>query len=183
MDTDVFETDLGWMAIIGEDGLLSRVLFGYESERSVWRAIDCAGVTRDRATAWQPDLAEQLRAFASGEPQAFDSIALDLRSHTPFGRDVVAACRQIGWGEMRTYGELAAECGAPGAARAVGNVMASNRFPLVVPCHRVVAAGGRLGGYSAPQGLAMKRRLLEMERGTATNVRAQRSRRQARVVA
>jgi methylated-DNA-[protein]-cysteine S-methyltransferase len=64
---------------------------------------------------------------------------------------------------VSTYGDLAAAIGSPGAARAVGSVMARNCFPLIVPCHRVLGAGGSLGGYSAPDGLRMKRRLLAME--------------------
>ena len=93
----------------------------------------------------------------------FSDVPLALDHLTPFGRRVVAACRRIPWGQTRSYGELAAECGSPGAARAVGSVMAKNRYPLIVPCHRVLAAGGELGGYSAPDGLKMKRRLLAME--------------------
>ena len=65
----------------------------------------------------------------------------------------------------RSYGEVAAAAGSPGAARAVGQVMAANRTPLIVPCHRVLAAGGKIGGFSAPQGLALKRRLLALESG------------------
>ena len=65
-----------------------------------------------------------------------------------------------------TYGELAETVRHPGAARAVGSVMSNNRYPLIVPCHRVLASGGRLGGYSAPQGLAMKERLLAAEQAS-----------------
>ncbi len=77
----------------------------------------------------------------------------------------MAACRRIPWGQTRSYAQLAAVAGRPGAARAVGSVMAKNRVPLVVPCHRVIASSGQLGGYSAPQGLSLKRRLLAMESG------------------
>jgi methylated-DNA-[protein]-cysteine S-methyltransferase len=94
----------------------------------------------------------------------FSYVPLALDHLTPFARQVVVACRRISWGLVSSYGELAARCGSPGAARAVGSVMAKNRYPLVVPCHRVLAAGGALGGYSAPDGLRMKRRLLAMER-------------------
>src|SRR5437762_530922 len=62
-----------------------------------------------------------------------------------------------------TYGDLSAAAGAPGAARAVGNVMAQNRYPIIVPCHRVVGSAGSLGGFSARDGISMKRRMLEME--------------------
>jgi methylated-DNA-[protein]-cysteine S-methyltransferase len=104
-----------------------------------------------------------LARYAAGEAVDFSQVPLDLDHLTRFARRVVAACRRIPRGQVRTYGELAAACGAAGAARAVGSVMAKNRFPLIVPCHRVIGAGGGLGGYSAPDGLRMKRRLLALE--------------------
>jgi methylated-DNA-[protein]-cysteine S-methyltransferase len=73
--------------------------------------------------------------------------------------------RRIGYAKSISYGELASLAGAPGAARAVGNIMAKNPLPLVIPCHRVLAAGGRIGGFSAPAGTEMKRHLLRMEQG------------------
>src|SRR5262245_56829570 len=76
---------------------------------------------------------------------------------------VVRACRKIGRGRVRTYGELAALAGAEGAARAVGTCMAKNRFPIIVPCHRVVGSAGTIGGFSARDGINMKRRMLEIE--------------------
>lgn len=164
MDVNLFASDLGWMVLAGHGRVLHRVLFGFPSERAACQALDDLGVSRYRCCAWQEDLADRLRKLATGVPQRFDDVELDLTPYTSFAHEVLTACRQIGWGQTKTYGELAAACGAPGAARAVGNVMASNRFPLVVPCHRVVAAGGRLGGFSAPQGVAMKERLLDMER-------------------
>jgi methylated-DNA-[protein]-cysteine S-methyltransferase len=108
-------------------------------------------------------VAELLACYAAGGVVDFSDVGLDLEYQTPLGRRIIAACRAIPRGEVRTYGEIAAECGSPGAARAVGSVMAKNRHPLIVPCHRVVGAGGGLGGYSAPEGLRMKRRLLAME--------------------
>lgn len=163
MDIDVFASELGWVSILGEGGRLQRVQFGFGTERAAWEAIERTGVSGDRARRWEPTLRRRLRDFARGLPQDFSDTDLALDSYRGFAQEVLLACRAIPWGETRTYGELAAECGAPGAARAVGNVMASNRFPLVVPCHRVVAANGRLGGFSAPQGIEMKRRLLQLE--------------------
>jgi methylated-DNA-[protein]-cysteine S-methyltransferase len=109
------------------------------------------------------DTIGRMRRFAEGEPVDFCDVPLALDHLTPFARRVVGACRRIGWGQVSTYGELAAACRSPGAARAVGSVMAKNCYPLIVPCHRVLASGGALGGYSAPDGLRMKRRLLAME--------------------
>jgi methylated-DNA-[protein]-cysteine S-methyltransferase len=114
------------------------------------------------------DVLERLVQFAAGEAVDFSDIPVDGEHLSPFQRRVVRACRAIGRGQTRTYGELAAAAGSPGAARAVGRVMATNRTPLVVPCHRVVGASGSLGGFSAPQGVAMKRRLLMMESNGGT---------------
>jgi methylated-DNA-[protein]-cysteine S-methyltransferase len=106
---------------------------------------------------------ERLQKFAAGEPDDFSGIELDLSHLTDFQRRVVNACRRIKAGRSCSYAELAAKAGSPRAARAVGNVMRGNRYPLIVPCHRVIAASGKLGGFTSPQGLAMKQKLLERE--------------------
>jgi methylated-DNA-[protein]-cysteine S-methyltransferase len=172
---DAFETDLGWMAIAWRDDALRGIVFGHASRRNaelaLARSLRMARpqgrvVSRrdsDVIPAWVKELLDSLKRFAEGEPVDFSNVPLALDHLTPFGRRVIAACRRIPWGQSRAYGDLASECGAAGAARAVGTVMAKNRYPLVVPCHRVLAAGGALGGYSAPDGLRMKRRLLAME--------------------
>ena len=80
-----------------------------------------------------------------------------------FQRRVLNQCRRVPCGATISYARLAAKAGYPGAARAVGNCMAGNPIPLIVPCHRVVCSDGRLGAYSAPGGTAMKRRLLALE--------------------
>lgn len=98
-----------------------------------------------------------------GEGDALSGIELDLSPLTPFCRRVYAAARAIPAGATLTYGELAARAGEPGAARAVGQAMARNPFPLIVPCHRVTAAGGRAGGFSARGGVGTKFRLLRIE--------------------
>lgn len=102
-------------------------------------------------------------AYAAGEPVDFADVAVDLAHLTPTQCRVIEQCRRIPYGQTLTYGRLAALAGSPGAARAVGNVMAANRCPLVIPCHRVVQAGGQIGHYSAPAGRRMKLRLLEQE--------------------
>jgi methylated-DNA-[protein]-cysteine S-methyltransferase len=170
-----FLTELSWMAIAWRDEFLEGNAFGHASRRAAELSLTrIPGLPRafcrfdaeaqaDESPAWTADLVDRLSRFAEGEPVDFSSVPLTLGHLTPFARKVVAACRRIPWGQTRSYGELAAECGSPGAARAVGSVMAKNRYPLIVPCHRVLAAGGAIGGYSAPEGLKMKRRLLAME--------------------
>lgn len=109
------------------------------------------------------DAIAAITALLRGEPDDTPSIVLDLRGVAPFERSVFEACRRIAAGSTLTYGEMAREIGAPGAARAVGRALGRNPYAPVVPCHRVLAAGGRPGGFSAHGGLATKLRLLEIE--------------------
>jgi methylated-DNA-[protein]-cysteine S-methyltransferase len=107
-------------------------------------------------------LAERIRAWFAGAHDDFLDVELDLDGATPFQRAVCDALRGVPYGETVTYGELAAVAGYPNAQRAAGTFCATNRFSIVVPCHRVVAAGG-IGGYGS-LGVEYKRRLLELER-------------------
>jgi methylated-DNA-[protein]-cysteine S-methyltransferase len=106
-------------------------------------------------------LAERMRAYFAGTPDSFADVAIDIDDATPFQSAVVEALRRVPFGEVVTYGELAALAGSPNAQRAAGSVCAHNRWPIVVPCHRVVAANG-IGSYG-PSGVEVKRRLLELE--------------------
>jgi methylated-DNA-[protein]-cysteine S-methyltransferase len=90
-------------------------------------------------------------------------IALDLAGVSLFERGVYEIARTIPAGQTTSYGAIAAELGDPGAARAVGRALGQNPFPVIVPCHRVIAADGRLGGFSAEGGTATKRRMLDIE--------------------
>lgn len=107
-----------------------------------------------------PPLVDRLLAHFRGEPVVYDE-PIDLSWATSFQRAVAGALREVAWGEMVTYGELAALAGHPNAARAAGTFCAGNRFPLMVPCHRVVSAGG-LGAYGS-LGREYKGRLLALE--------------------
>jgi len=113
--------------------------------------------------AWVHRAADRITAVMGGAPDDLRDLPLDLTGLPPFARRVYEALRQVPPGATCTYGELAAALGTPGAARAVGGAVGRNPFLVVVPCHRVVAAGGRLGGFSAPGGVATKRALLAAE--------------------
>jgi O-6-methylguanine DNA methyltransferase len=106
-------------------------------------------------------LVEQLRAYFRGERVSFADVEIDLSWATPFQAAVADVLRHVPYGDVVTYGELAALAGHPNAQRAAGTFCAGNRFPLVVPCHRVVAADG-LGSYGS-LGTDYKRRLLGLE--------------------
>jgi O-6-methylguanine DNA methyltransferase len=104
-----------------------------------------------------------IAALLSGARTDLAGIQLDMESLPDFQRRVYLAARAIPPGETRTYGEIARALGAPGMSRAVGQALGRNPFPIVVPCHRVLAAGGRIGGFSAPGGITTKLRLLTIE--------------------
>lgn len=104
-----------------------------------------------------------IRRLLAGAVESFDFLELDLDGVPDFDRRVYAVALAIPVGETRTYGAVAREIGEPDAARAVGRALGANPFPIVVPCHRVLAAGGAIGGFSAPGGVATKRRLLAIE--------------------
>jgi methylated-DNA-[protein]-cysteine S-methyltransferase len=93
----------------------------------------------------------------------FSTVALDLSDVPPFFRKIYGTARNVGWGETTTYGVLARQVGVPGAARAVGQSMARNPVAIIIPCHRVLASGNRVGGFSAFGGTFAKAHLLALE--------------------
>jgi methylated-DNA-[protein]-cysteine S-methyltransferase len=107
---------------------------------------------------------EGIAALLEGERRDLADVDLDMAGVPAFERGVYEVARAIAPGATLTYGEIAARLGAPGEARAVGEALGQNPFPLVVPCHRVLAANGRIGGFSANGGIATKLRLLSIER-------------------
>jgi methylated-DNA-[protein]-cysteine S-methyltransferase len=106
---------------------------------------------------------DAVTALLAGRDPDLGSVPLDWTGIGAFERAVYEATRAIPRGRTRTYGEIAAAVGDPGAARAVGQALGRNPFPVVVPCHRVLAADGRPGGFSAPGGVATKLRMLAIE--------------------
>jgi len=168
-----FETQMGWLAIAARNGVLARVKIGHPSEDTALQAFIVDEELNDACIEidnWNPDLRDQLTRFADGDPVSFEHVELTWpKPLTRFRRRVIAETRRISWGTTLTYGEVARRAGSPGAARAVGTVMSSNRFPFVVPCHRVVGSAGGLGGFTAPGGIGLKERLLMMESGFPTS--------------
>lgn len=111
-----------------------------------------------------PAFQAQLDNYFSGKKVRLRA-KVDLEGLAPFQRQVLQACAQIDYGQTRSYLDLARAIGRPSAARAVGGALARNPIPLVIPCHRVLASNGRLGGFSAEQGVSLKRWLLDLESG------------------
>jgi methylated-DNA-[protein]-cysteine S-methyltransferase len=159
----VFPSQLRWMALIAAGTTVKQLTFGHPTAAAARAAL--GGRLLAGAVAGEADspLVRRLQAYAAGAADDFRDVEIELAPTSPFRRRVLQQCRRIPYGSRLTYGELAAKAGYPGAARAVGNCMAANRIPLLIPCHRVVRAGGRLGSYSAPGGAGTKRRLLAIE--------------------
>jgi methylated-DNA-[protein]-cysteine S-methyltransferase len=173
-----FAGELGWMGLAGRSERVARLTFGQKSELAARRDLDLErGAVRD--DLWFGELVERLQAYTRGTLDDFRDVAVDPavsrgspRGGGPseFAAMVLDCCRQIPLGATMSYGDLAKAVGRPGAARAVANVMRTNRVPIIIPCHRVVGSDGKLHGYSAAAGLATKRQLLELE--LAVRVRA-----------
>ena len=162
----LFETPLGRCGIAwGGDGIVAVSFPETDDAKTRQRLLRRAP---DANEAGEPPEAiarmiEGIRALAFGRAVRFDDVELDFTGVLPFDRSVYALTRAIGPGEMRTYGELARDLGDIALSRQVGQSLGSNPFPIIVPCHRVVGANGRMTGFSAPGGVETKRRLLKIE--------------------
>jgi len=161
----MFETPVGWVALLGSNKGLRRLSLKPTPEE----AMDDLGGLSEEATLdqdWFLPVQKGVERYLEGDPRALDDIELDLEQTPRFFRAAWDACREIPAGETRSYAWLAAQAGSPLAVRAAGQAMARNRWPLIVPCHRVIGSNGGLHGYGAG-GLKVKAQLLEMERVAA----------------
>lgn len=181
-----FPTPLGWMGLFWSGQTVRRLTFGHPDAISAmstlvtqafsmqefpWAIPIEPDIEKDywtwnvpeRIGQWEADLLGRLRAYADGQIVDFSDVAVDPGPCTAFQARVYELCRAIPYGGRITYGELARLAGTPQAARAVGQCLARNPIPLLIPCHRVVGAGGKLVGFTAPGALAMKERLLRLE--------------------
>ena len=157
---DSCQTAWGWVGIASSPaGLLALTLPEPTQERAL-KLLEPWGGGQSYDGPRLDGLKRKLQRYFDGQRVLFDE-PLDLRAATAFQRRVWSAVRDIPCGETRSYGQIARQVGSPGAARAVGQAMAANPLPIVVPCHRVIGSDGSLRGFGG--GLDLKRRLLEME--------------------
>lgn len=159
----IFDSPIGWVGISHCDLVVQRVRIGHASKEKL-----CAQFRESQLGPSDPNRQElaligTFERYFEGEATDFRSIKIANDGMTEFQKSVVAACRRIPFGDTISYGGLAAQVGRPRAARAVGTVMRKNAFPIIVPCHRVVAASG-LGGFSGPQGVSTKVQLQAVEK-------------------
>ena len=161
----VFETEIGWMSVLASTGGLLGITMPCRSEEEALQRLGDTVKDAARSDAQFADLVKRFNEFFSGGTPSFPD-PVDFSGATSFQKAVWEAVRQIPYGDTRSYGEIAEQIGRHGAARAVGQAMNRNPVAIIVPCHRVVAGGGKLGGFGGGEDL--KRYLLDMEASTTT---------------
>ncbi|KQV92733.1 hypothetical protein ASC91_07900 [Pelomonas sp. Root1237] len=157
-----FDTALGRCGVVWSERGIVASLLPDASPARLKRRHPTAELTTE-LPAHIAHAVDGIRALLAGEARDLSDIALDERGIPEFRRQVHALTRAIPPGQTRTYGEIATALGQPGAARAVGRAEGDNPFPPIVPCHRVMGAGGEPTGFSAPGGVETKRRMLLIE--------------------
>ena len=162
----IFKTAGGYCGIAWNSAGIIRFQLPTKTESSTEQLLLrrlSSGVSADPPAAVAATI-ESVKRYFAGETVDFSDVVVDLSNQDEFFREIYAAARRIGWGRTTTYGTLAKELGRGSeAARDVGQAMAKNPVALIIPCHRVLAAGGKLGGFSAPGGSNSKARMLELE--------------------
>lgn len=164
----IFETAGGFCAIAWSESGVTRFQLPLKSAEAAERLLlrRVPGATRGDPEGDCAAAVAEAKRYFGGERTDFSSVPLDLGDQDPFFTRIYDALRTVGWGCTTSYGALAKEIGAPPeAARDVGEAMARNPTPLIIPCHRVLAAGGKIGGFSAPGGSSTKMRMLALEGG------------------
>ena len=163
----VFETALGFMGLVWSESGVTRVFLAEKSreavERRLLRACGAAPTAEAERPAWITRLIGEIGAYAAGEEVDFSAVPVDLAGVDDFRLAIYAAARKLGFGQTTTYGELAKRAGHGGLPRETGAALGANPVPLIIPCHRILAAGGKIGGFSAPGGSASKEKMLALE--------------------
>jgi methylated-DNA-[protein]-cysteine S-methyltransferase len=160
----IFKTRWGYFGLAGtEYGLCRTQLPGPKSEKIKSLLLKNMPAAQYDKMFFRT-LQEQITAYFKGSCISFSpDIPLVLDGFSSFGISVLTACRAIEFGQKITYGQLAKKSGRFHASRAVGSVLAKNPLPLIIPCHRVIRSDGKMGGFSAPGGIKLKERMLELE--------------------
>ena len=158
----VFNTNLGWMGVVGSSSGLRKIILPQKSKEAVISHVKDwgSGTIECGDSALFDDLPHRLRSYLKGKAVDFPD-KLDLAQATRFQQDVWQITRTVPYGETRSYAWVANKSGLPRAARAVGQALARNPLPIIIPCHRVIGSHGGLGGFSG--GVEVKRYLLNLE--------------------
>jgi methylated-DNA-[protein]-cysteine S-methyltransferase len=162
----VFETDFGTCGIAWqESGALTAFQLPAGDVAMTEERIGRFGAKPAAPPAGVARLIAVLREYFAGAAVDLSQVEIVLPHKLPPGREAIyRMTRRLRWGETASYGDIAKRAGLPNGAQAVGQAMAANPLPIIIPCHRVLAAGGKLGGFSAYGGVVAKERLLTLER-------------------
>lgn len=161
------DTALGVLRLSWSEAGLTRLMLPGGLLQTAHSAIR-RDVSNDREQETMPGFVSEARAaleaYAMGARVDFSGIPVDLTGADAFQTAIYEAARRLGYGKTMTYGELAEAAGHPGSARPTGAALGRNPVAIIIPCHRITAADGKLGGFSAPGGASTKQRLLSLER-------------------
>jgi methylated-DNA-[protein]-cysteine S-methyltransferase len=165
MNYIIFKTKWGWFGLVGKENSVCRTILPENKAESVksqlLKEFPDAIVEKNLFK----NLQKQIVDYFKGKNVDFNTnIEVSINSIGDFSRKILVACRNIKPGQTTTYADLARKAGFPDAGRAAGNALAKNPIPLIIPCHRVIRADGKLGGFSATGGTTLKQRLLLLEK-------------------
>jgi len=161
----IFQTSWGYFGLVGNESALCRTFLPeskYEVIKShIIREFPQAQFDKNLFL----NLQKQIKSYFDGKNVDFNTdIPVLLNGLGEFSKGILTACRNVRAGQTITYNELAQKAGYPKAGRAAGNALARNPIPLIIPCHRIIRGDGKLGGFSAPGGTILKKRLLQLEK-------------------
>ena len=161
----LIETSIGWLGIAWSETGVTQLQLPERDRMNTERRLKRRVVNgvESEPSAKIADVVAMLKRYAAGESVDFSAAPLDMAGCDAFRLAIYDAARTLRFGETTTYGELAARAGYPGQARDTGQALGRNPVPIIVPCHRILAAGNKIGGFSAPGGAETKERLLGLE--------------------
>ena len=159
----LFPTSIGWCGVLTAPRGLLRLYAGYaKPNQLVNQMVGTVGGSIEKIPATGMVI-DKIKRYCSGEKVSFAGCKMDWSSLSPFQQKVLKTAMKIPYGSVETYGSLARKIGCPRGSRAVGNALAHNPFPLLIPCHRIIRGDGKPGGFSAGGGVMLKNKLLQME--------------------
>jgi methylated-DNA-[protein]-cysteine S-methyltransferase len=160
----LFETAIGACGVAWSRHGVTRLQLPEADASATERRLSARAAKASEAAPTAIDqMIADIQGYMTGRNVDFAAVAIDLTTVDSFRLKVYKAARAIPWGQTVSYGELAQRTGFPDGARAVGQALSRNPVPIIIPCHRVLAKGGRVGGFSAPGGIFTKERLLALE--------------------
>lgn len=160
----LFETAWGWFGLLGEGQALMRSVLPMPAVEEVKNILLAGQTGAQEAPSAFLAYQQKIKKYYSGIPIDFSDIQVDLTALSCFYRAILQALRGVPYGQTVSYSQLAARAGYPAAIRATANAVAANPLPLIIPCHRVICKNGRLGGFSAVGGAAVKEKMLRWEK-------------------